>query len=187
MTDRKPGRPLTLDADLTERISNLVESTRVTYSTAAQALGVPRSTAMSWQDQGRAAQHRRDMTAADRKAKGLPTIAKDRPFLELMDSVDEAKAKAVMQLSAEMLASIKADPKGWQGHLKVLGVLEPETYRETKRTEVTGAQGGPIQQETTVLTPQQVLARAQAVMPVATMPPAPVFLDDEDDDDSGEG
>lgn len=36
------------------------------------------------------------------------------------------------------------NPADWKADQWVLGIMNPERYRETKRTEITGANGGPV-------------------------------------------
>lgn len=180
-----PGRPLTLTPDLRDRIAALVENAGVTYATAAVAQGVPKSTAMLWQDKGRAAQERRDLAAQERRDRGFPTIAVDRPYLQLVDQIDRGKAQAIQRLTG-LLIQHASDPRNWQAAVKLLSALDPDTWRETRRTEVTGAQGGPIQQETTVLTAKGVQDRLAALMPVPLGVPASVLIEDDGDEDDSD-
>lgn len=174
------GRPTALTPTMVKNIADTILREECKYITAATALRVPKATAHLWMQKGRAASERRaaGMTPAERRENGLPSAADDKRFLELLDAVEEATALAVIKGLRELKVHAQGD-RGLPATVKRLGWLDPE-YRDVQRTEVTGKDGGPVKQESTVTATGLVALQAQ-MMPVPLAPPVAVPVEDEQD------
>lgn len=90
---------------------------------ACQRAGIVQSTLYNWLSRG---------------------AAGEEPFGEFARAYTRAKGDRIARLAGHVQ---DAAPNDWRAAKWLLSVLEPEQYSETRRHEVTGAEGGPIKAE----------------------------------------
>ena len=120
------GRITKLTPELAKRIAGLLEDCWWICH-AADEVGVPESTLYDWLARGRSGEGTADEEALAEGCARARTKAERRQF---------AKAEQA-----------RADGTDWKWEAWQLERMNPTRYRETRRTEVTGADGGAVKVE----------------------------------------
>ena len=126
------GRPTLLTPELGKRICELVEGGMFLVHAAAE-VGIGERTLLRWLSDG-------EKDDADEL---------HRTFWQ---GCERARARAeakVWQNIAVKSEAISRDmnPADWKADMERLKAMNPKRYRETRRTELTGADGGPVVME----------------------------------------
>ncbi len=123
------SRPLKLTPAVRERIE-LAVSAGASYRAAAASAGVGESTLRSWLARGRAERGARKQAAGE------------RPYVELVEGVEEASARAEVRAAALLFRAAESD---WRAAAWFLERRDPESFGPpATRLEHTGADGGPV-------------------------------------------
>lgn len=128
--EKKTGRPTLLTEDLAERICDLVEGGAFIVHAAAE-VGIGERTLLRWLSMG-------EKDDADEL---------HRAFWQ---GCERARARAEARLWESIASKSEPSPRAvnpgdWKADLERLRAMNPKRYRESKHTEVTGADGGPVQ------------------------------------------
>lgn len=103
------------------------------------------------------------------------TTNNEQPFVEFLVAVTRARAAREAYLVRLLGEQAASDPKHWQATKWLLQNINPDVYRDQpSRTELTGAQGGPVQVES--VSPAELVALADEL---TGAPVNPVDADDE--------
>jgi transposase len=137
------GRPTLLNQKTTKMLIDLIAA-GIGQDEAADAAGVGRSTFLGWCARGRA---ERTRLAEDPKAKPRAT---EKPFVDLLEAIEKAKAQDEARRVIRLNKNAE-DPKNWRIDLEILERRYPQRWSKTNRTEISGPDGGPVRQETTVI------------------------------------
>jgi hypothetical protein len=125
-------RPLILNQAIQDKIVDAILGGNY-LETAAQFAGVSRATLFDWLAKGREAQ------AQIQKEQEL--IPNGQLYADFLDAVESAQARAEVQAVASLR---KAGLEHWQATAWWLERSRPRKYGRLERTEITGAEGGPI-------------------------------------------
>jgi hypothetical protein len=137
---RSRGRPPLLD-DATQR--ELLRAIRlgVPVHVACDHAGIGRSTFYVWQARGDA--------AAELREQGQPVPVREQRYLDFVDALRKAVPAAEVTALARVVKAAE-DPRHWQAAAWLLERRHPDRYARTVRTELSGAEGGPVQVEAQV-------------------------------------
>jgi hypothetical protein len=172
------GRPTLMTQECIESIMQYIAAGEKPIM-AARANGVRKSTFLSWTARGRA---ERERLENDPKAK---IKASERPFMDFLDRIEEAEAKYITFMSATLTKAAK-EPKNWRAALEILERRDPENWSKTSRTEISGPNGGPVRQETTVsLSEAEIIALADKLSGIGPILPMaqPIELTQENENE----
>jgi hypothetical protein len=133
MAGKKPGRPTLLDDDRLEAITNALRNGAY-IDHAAQAAGISTRTYHGWMERGR--------TERDRINAGLAPDPDEAPFVQLLHSVERAQSEAAVDLLGEIANHARNGT--WQAAAWILERKFPRQWGRFDRSEVTGAEGGPV-------------------------------------------
>lgn len=125
------GRPTKLSAEITAKVCDDLRAGHSVSSACASA-GIHQASYFGWMARGEAGERR---------------------FVEFFDAVTQAKADGARQLEAVVRKSAMDD---WRAAAWMLERRLPDEW--SKRTEVTGKGGGPVQAEVTVARVDAILA-----------------------------
>lgn len=125
------ARPTLLTRELGERFCALVEDGEMLCHAAAK-VGVGERTVLRWLSDG-------EKDDADEL---------HRWFWQGCEHARAVAEKAVLdRIQAKSAGGHPSESMGrdWKADQWLLGLMRPSRYRETKRTEITGAEGGPVE------------------------------------------
>lgn len=144
------GRPRKLFKDeKMQREFMVAIETGAPYLHACRFVGIHYHTFINYRRAGQDARSKR----ANRGRLG----AIEKRFLDFLDSLEAAEAKAVVSRTAQLLTACKKD---WRAAAWFLERRCPEEFGQRLKLEHTGADGGPV--ATTVLDPEQASAMRTA-------------------------
>jgi transposase len=133
MAAKKTGRPTLLDDERLEAITNALRNGAY-IEHAAQAAGINPSTYHLWMDRGR--------TERDRRRAGLKADSNETKYLEFLEAVEKAQSEAAVDLLGEIANHARNGT--WQAAAWILERKFPRQWGRFDRSEVTGAEGGPV-------------------------------------------
>jgi hypothetical protein len=133
MAGKKTGRPTLLDDDRLEAITNALRNGAY-IDHAAQAAGISTRTYHGWMERGR--------TERDRINAGLASDPDEAPFVQFLHSVERAQSEAAVDLLGEIANHARNGT--WQAAAWILERKFPRQWGRFDRSEVTGAEGGPV-------------------------------------------
>ena len=157
-------RPTLLDADRQKRLADFIAAGNDS-ETAALAAGVSRSAFFTWLARGREERQR----LAD-KPRSKPK-ASEQPYLEFVDAIEKARAEAEARLVL-LVHKAAQEPRTWQAAAWLLERRDPARWGRVSRTEISGPDGGPVRQETTVTSDADLLALADRIAGLGPVLPA---------------
>lgn len=137
------GRPSALTEGVQRRIESAIR-TGAYPETAARAAGVSERSFYRWMERGEAEQVRRDSYDAEH-----PTLTEEekekraieQPFVHFWQSIQKALAEAEILV----VGKVYQGGKDWQSKAWIAERRWRERWGRTTRTELTGADGGPVQ------------------------------------------
>lgn len=128
------GRPTKLTPEIQRAIVSALEAGNYQDDSAAFA-GISTSALYNWIARGRAERERIE-------AGGKPTKS-EAPFVEFVDAVESARAKAAVRHVANIAKA--ANEGAWQASAWYLERSYPQKWGRINRTEISGPGGGPIE------------------------------------------
>lgn len=135
------ARPTKLTPVVREKIV-LAVAGGSSYRAAALYAGVADSTFREWLARGRVARLDRGAGKPRRTQRAAKRDRREAPYVELLQSVEEAGARAEVR-AAGLLA--KAAETDWRAAAWFLERRDPQTFGQRMALEHTGADGGPIE------------------------------------------
>jgi transposase len=144
------GRQSLLTPERTKKVCDLIVAGN-DQETAAVAAGIPKSSHFAWLARGR---EERDRLAADQKAKPRKSEA---AYLEYLEAIEKARAEREARLVL-LIAKAAQEPKTWTAAAWLLERSERTKWGRVTRTEITGADGAPVQIEEQREDPKAALA-----------------------------
>lgn len=144
------ARPTLLTKERTQKIADLIAAGN-DAETSAVASGISKAAYYNWLARGRA--------EIDRLTKNprLKSKASEQPYVEFVETIEQARAEAEARLVV-LVSKAAADPKTWQAATWLLERREPKKWGRINRTEITGADGGPVKSESKVTVSDAELA-----------------------------
>ena len=136
------ARPSLLTKERTKKIADLITAGN-DAETSAMASGISKAAYYVWLARGRA-----EIDRLTRNPK-LKAKASEQPYIEFVETIEQARAEAEARLVV-LVSKAAADPKTWQAATWLLERREPKKWGRVNRTEITGADGGPVKSESTV-------------------------------------
>lgn len=136
---KREGRPTLLNDDVQDTIVTAVRL-GMYLDDAASMAGISRQTLFRWLAWGR--------DANEREEGGETLNDRDTLYRDFCDAVEKARADAVMRNVG--IIQKAAQDGSWQASAWYLERTNPRKWGRHETVEITGAEGGPIQVETTV-------------------------------------
>jgi hypothetical protein len=131
---RKAGRKTLLTPQRLEAITTMLRAGAY-IDDACKSVGISTTTFYNWLQRGN--QQREKLNA------GLETDPDEEQFLQFLDAVETADAEGII---GHLMNIDHAAKNGtWQASAWILERKQPKKWGRYDRTEITGADGGPIQ------------------------------------------
>jgi hypothetical protein len=131
---KKTGRRTLLNDTRTEAIATMLRAGAY-IDDACRAVGISDRTFYNWMQRGQAQD--------EREAANLPTEPGEEPFLQFFHLIKQADSEGII---SHVLNIDNAAKNGtWQASAWILERKQPKKWGRYDRTEITGADGGPIQ------------------------------------------
>lgn len=133
-TPARTGRKTLLNEQRLETIATMLRAGAY-VDDACRAVGIHRSTFYNWMQRGNIQRERLNA--------GLEIEASEQPFLDFLDTIEEADAEGII---GHLMNIDNAAKNGtWQASAWILERKQPKKWGRYDRTEITGPEGGPIQ------------------------------------------
>lgn len=131
---KKTGRHTLLNDTRKEAIATMLRAGAY-VDDACRAVGIHRATFYNWMQRGNIQRERLNA--------GLDVEENETQYLDFLDTVEEADAEGI--ISHVMNIDNSAKNGTWQASAWILERKQPKKWGRYDRTEITGADGGPIQ------------------------------------------
>jgi len=152
------GRKAIINADKIKRIADFIAAGNH-QNVAAKAHGVSESTHYAWLKRGEQERQRLETVP------GARPKASESVYLEYLEAIERALAEAEASLVLN-IRKAAAEPRTWQAAAWMLthGVAR-DRWKQVQRTEITGADGGPVQSESkSAYTEAEIIALADEIL-----------------------
>jgi transposase-like protein len=133
-TPAKTGRKTLLNEQRQEAIATMLRAGAY-IDDACRAVGIHRTTFYNWLQRGNIQRERLNA--------GLEIESDEQPFLDFLDTIEEADAEGI--IGHVMNIDNAAKNGTWQASAWILERKQPRKWGRYDRTEISGPEGGPIQ------------------------------------------